>query len=247
MLSDLNRANLSHASLSGANLNSTNLKDADLTQAHFIHTTFARVNLSEVKGLDTTSHTGPSSVDINSVILPHDESTRLYFLRGVGFTETQIEYLPSLLIPRPIQYQSLFISYAHQDDAIAKRLYADLRKKDVPCWFAPHDLRPGDYHHSRIDEAIHLHEKVLLLLSEHAVNSSWVKHEVQVALAREIKQDCTVLFPLCLDQAVMQTSKDWAVRLRESRHIGDFTRWQDEAAYQEAFSRLLRDLKVTFA
>jgi hypothetical protein len=34
---------------------------------------------------------------------------------GVGFTETQIEYLPSLLTPQPIQYQSLFISYASQE------------------------------------------------------------------------------------------------------------------------------------
>lgn len=47
-----------------------------------------------------------------------------------------------------------------------------------------------------------------------------------------------------LDETVMHTSKDWAMRLRESRHIGDFTNWQDEQAYQEVFSRLLRDLKV---
>lgn len=41
------------------------------------------------------------------------QSSCLLFLRGVGFTETQIEYLPSLLTPRSIQYSSLFISYAH--------------------------------------------------------------------------------------------------------------------------------------
>ena len=28
------------------------------------------------------------------------------------------------------------------------------------------------------------------------------------------------------------------------RHIGDFTRWQEHDAYQEALERLLRDLKV---
>lgn len=43
-----------------------------------------------------------------------------------------IDYLPSLLAPQPIEYQSLFISYARQDEALAKRLYADLGKKDVP-------------------------------------------------------------------------------------------------------------------
>jgi uncharacterized protein YjbI with pentapeptide repeats len=241
---NLSRADLRSADLTRAVLISADLTDADFSQARFGWTTFIQVDLNDVKGLETAKHDGPSAVNINTIVFLHDEVTRNAFLRGVGFTETQIEYLPSLLTPQPIEYQSLFISYAHQDDTLAKHLYADLRKKDVPCWFAPHDLRPGDYHHSRIDEAIHLHDKTLLLLSEHAVNSSWVKHEVQIALAREIDQDCTVLFPLRLDEAIMQTNKDWAVRLRATRHIGDFTSWRDEAAYQQAFSTLLQHLKV---
>jgi hypothetical protein len=77
------------------------------------------------------------------------------------------------------------------------------------------------------------------------VNSSWVKHEVQIALAREVAQDCTILYPVRLDETVMCTSKDWAARLRESRHIGDFTNWQDEAFYQQAFATLLQHLKVS--
>jgi TIR domain len=165
------------------------------------------------------------------------------FVRGTGVPDSFIEHM-HLLIASPMEYHTVFISSSGLDQAFAERLYADLQDKSVQCWMAPHDLRPGDYHHSRIDEAIHRHEKVLLLLSEHAVNSSWVKHEVQIALAREINQDRTILFPLRLDQAVMQTKVDWAVRLRESRHIGDFTAWQDDAAYQQAFSILLRDLKV---
>ena len=241
---DLGRADLSGADLFEARLSRARLGGTNFTGAHFWDTIFVQIDLSNAQGLDGAFHLGPSTVNITSVTLPSDEPTRLHFLRGVGFTETQIEYLPSLLTPRPIQYSSLFISYAHQDEAIAQRLYTDLRKKDVPCWMAPHDLRPGDYHHSRIDEAIHLHEKTLLLLSEHAVNSSWVKHEVQIALAREVAQDCTVLFPLCLDEAVMHTSKDWAARLRESRHFGDFTSWQDETFYQQAFDTLLRHLEI---
>jgi hypothetical protein len=50
---------------------------------------------------------------------------------------------------------------------------------------------------------------------------------------------------VALDEAVMQTSKDWAVRLREARHIGDFTNFQDEASYQQAFNTLLQHLKVS--
>ena len=31
--------------------------------------------------------------------------------------------------------------------------------------------------------------------------------------------------------------------IRRTRHIGDFTLWQDSASYKKAFDRLLRDLK----
>jgi hypothetical protein len=249
---DLSRANLSSAFLVGANLAGADLEEADLAGAHLFevnftqvrlgYTIFAWVNLCHVNGLETVVHNGPSSVDINSVTLPRGD-TRVHFLRGVGFPDTFIDYLPSLLT-MPLQYHSLFLSYAHPDEVLARRLYQDLQNRGVRCWMASHDLRPGDYHHSRIDEAIHLHEKTLLLLSEHAINSSWVKHEVQVALAREIGQDCTVLFPLRLDEAVMQTRKDWAVRLRATRHISNFTGWQDDVAYQQAFRTLLQHLKV---
>jgi hypothetical protein len=36
----------------------------------------------------------------------------------------------------------------------------------------------------------------------------------------------------------------WATEIRNSHHIGDFTMWKDDAAYQQAFMRLLRDLQA---
>ena len=132
---DLRGADLSGADLSRANLDGVRLRDANFTGSIFDHTLFVEVDLSTVQGLEAAEHHGPSTVNINSAILPYDEPTRTHFLRGVGFTETQIHYLPSLLTPRPIQYPSLFISYAHEDEAIAQRLHTDLQKKNVPCWY----------------------------------------------------------------------------------------------------------------
>ena len=45
--------------------------------------------------------------------------------------------------------------------------------------------------------------KLLLILSEHSVGSNWVEHEVETALAREQEQKRTMLFPIRLDDAVM--------------------------------------------
>jgi uncharacterized protein YjbI with pentapeptide repeats len=238
-------ADLSHAYLSGANLSFVNLDHVTFRETHFAETIFAGIDLNLVQALETAIHAGPSTININSVILPHNEQTRLHFLRGVGFTETQIEYLPSLLTPRSIQYQSLFISYASQDKAIAQRLYADLRANDVPCWFALHDLEPGDYFREEIDKAISTQEKLLLILSEHSIKSRWVKYEVGRVLNREIEQDRKILYPIHVDDTVFKSTDGWAADLRAHRHIGDFTDWQNPTAYQEAFTRLLQHLKLS--
>ena len=250
---DLNNINLSNANLSHTNLSSAILNNAcfrhltldfaDLS-AIFSYTTLAWVDLSNVQGLEAARYVGPSSVDINTVILPRSERTRLHFLRGVGFTETQIEYLPSFLTPRSIRYPSLFIGYASQDETLAKRLYTDLRKKNVPCWFAPHDLRPGTPILRGIEQAIHRSDTFLLLLSNHAVGSCWIEREVDAALHQEIKRGTDVLFPIRLDNAILESNAGWATRLQH-RHIGDFTNWQDDTTYQEAFSTLLRHLEVS--
>jgi hypothetical protein len=97
----------------------------------------------------------------------------------------------------------------------------------------------------RIDEAIRVHDKLLLVLSRSSVESAWVEKEVETAFEKERRQgNKPVLFPIRLDDAVMQTDQAWAADVRRTRHIGDFTRWKDHDAYQQAFQRLLRDLKA---
>jgi hypothetical protein len=54
-----------------------------------------------------------------------------------------------------------------------------------------------------------------------------------------------VLFPIRLDDEIRDTSRAWADNIRITRHIGDFTQWKDHDAYQEAFQRLLRDLRAS--
>ncbi len=53
-----------------------------------------------------------------------------------------------------------------------------------------------------------------------------------------------MLFSIRLDGAVMETDEAWVAKIRRTRHIGDFGRWKDHDLYQEAFERLLRDLKA---
>ncbi|MFZ1465874.1 MAG: hypothetical protein WAV60_17645, partial [Anaerolineae bacterium] len=54
----------------------------------------------------------------------------------------------------------------------------------------------------------------------------------------------SILFPIRLDDAIMDADQAWAADIRRTRHIGDFTRWKEHDTYAATFDRLMRDLKA---
>ncbi len=238
---NLNRAKLCYANLIGADLRSSGLDEANLSRATFGDTSFGGTYLTGAIGLDSCEHVFPSYLDYFT--LQRSWPLPLAFLRGCGLPDQYIEYLPSLL-NQAIQFYSCFVSHSTKDKQFAERIYSDLQNKNVRCWYAPEDLRIGDKFQDVIEDSIRLHDKLLLILSDASVNSAWVEREVQAAREREDRSGKLVLFPVRLDDAVMNASKAWAADLRRTRHIGDFTNWKDHDSYQQAFERLLRDLKA---
>jgi hypothetical protein len=237
---NLDGASLAYASVAWTQFEGTYFGNADFSGADLYESSFLDVDLSKVRGLASCRHHGPSKLDYRT--LQSSANLPLSFLRGVGLPDALIEYLPAVL-NRPIQHYSCFISYSTKDQNFADRLYADLQNKGVRCWFAPHDMPIGGKIIDEIDSAIRLRDKVFLILSEHSIKSDWVEDEVTKAFEEERKRGRTVLFPIRLDDAVMDTNEAWAGKLR-ARHIGDFTRWKDHDAYSKSFERVLRDLKV---
>lgn len=235
-------SSLQGAKLYGADLTRAFLYNTDFDGASIGGTKFNFNNLAEAKGLETTKHYHPSSIGVESLYLSSGKIPDV-FLRGCGVPEDFIIYMRSLIV-QPIQFYSCFISYASRDQDFANRLYADLQNKGVRCWFAPEDLKIGDKIRDRIDESIRLRDKLLLILSEHSIASDWVEHEVESALEEERQRGHTILFPIRLDDAVMDSNKAWAALVRRTRHIGDFTRWKEHDFYLKSFDRLLRDLKA---
>ena len=255
--SDLRAARLCSAFLRDANLTAANLymadlRAADLSAAHLDHADFTLVctngtrfgdnDLSMVKGLETVEHLGPSTIGIDTIYKSKGNIPEA-FLRGAGVPEDFIVYMRSL-VGKAIDFYSCFISYSSNDDAFAHRLHADLQQKGVRCWFAPEDLKIGDKFRTRIDESIRVYDKLMVVLSENSIRSPWVEEEVEAALEKEHRQNKLVLFPIRLDDAVMDTDQAWAASLRRTRHIGDFRAWKDHDHYQKSLDRLLRDLKA---
>ncbi len=239
---NLSQANLNRANLSQANLSEVDLRGANLSNALAWRTVFVNVDLSRVKGLDAMEHQGPSEISVSTIYRSHGNVPE-DFLRGAGVPNSFIDYMHSL-VTFPIDYYSCFISYSSKDEDFAKRLYADLQSNGVRCWFAPEDLKIGDTFWDRIDQSIRLYDRLLLVLSQHSVESSWVEREVAAALEREQQQKRTVLFPVRLDDTIQITHKAWVADIRRRRHIGNFTAWKHHDAYQKALNRLLRDLEA---
>ncbi len=228
--------------MGGVNLSNADLTGTDFAGAEMAATALGDRDLRIVKDLETVQHRSPSPLSINTIYLSGGIIPET-FLRGTGAPDGFLVYVQSL-VNNPIQYYSCFISYSSKDQAFAERLYADLQSKGIRCWYDREDLKIGDKIRPRIDESIHLHDKLLLVLSEHSVASQWVEQEVETALAKERKEQRTVLFPIRLDNAVMEIEGGWPALIRNTRHIGDFTRWKDHDAYQKGLERLLHDLKA---
>jgi hypothetical protein len=186
-------------------------------------------------------HIGPSDVGINTVYLSAGKIPEM-FLREAGIPDNFIEYMRSLA-GATLEFYSCFISYSSKDQEFAMRLHADLQSKSVRCWFAPEDLKIGDKLRPSFDEAIRVHDKLMVILTENSVKSTWVEKEVETAFDKECQQNRTVLFPIRLDEAVMEAQQAWAADIRRTRHIGDFRQWKSHDAYKKSFERLLRDLR----
>ena len=249
-LANLVGCNLQGANLREADLRAANLRGSNLTDARLEETNLAATNLTDVRGLDSCTHVGPSTIDHRTLLI--SGRLPLAFLRGCGLPDQLIEYLPSLL-SRPVQFYSCFISYATKDQEFADRLHADLQDNGVRCWFAPHKVQGGQKLHEQIDEAIRIYDRLLLIISQHSMDSEWVMTEVAKARRRERQEKRRMLFPVrlvgfdelrdweCFDA---DTGKDSAREIREY-FVPDFSNWKDHDAYRAALNRLLTDLRAS--
>jgi hypothetical protein len=272
---NLSGANLSRADLGGANLGWTflieaifsgaflieaNFSGADLSGANFSgveigYTTFANSNLIDVQGLETIQHRYPSTIGIDTIYRSQGKIPEA-FLRNCGVPDSFIDYIPSLIgAMQPVQYYSCFISYSTKDEDFARRLHERMRAEHLRVWFAPEDIQGGKKIHEQLERAIQLHDRLLLVLSEHSIESEWVTTEIYNARQVEVREQRRKLFPirLCGFETVRawkcpdgDTGKDLAREVREY-FIPDFSKWKEHDAFEAAFARLLRDLKATEA
>ena len=146
---------------------------------------------------------------------------------------------------------SCFISYSTKDEAFCQKLHDRMVDAGLKVWFAPESLKQGDKLYEQIKDGIARHDRLLIVLSKHSMNSEWVKTELRHARKREVADKCQILFPvrLCSFKKIKEwelfdadTGKDIAVEIREYFIPGDFEKWKDDDVFDEACNKLIADL-----
>ncbi len=253
--SELNKANLHGADLSGADLRNTSLKDANLIGANFTGanlegadftnaiigaTLFGNVDLSNVKGLESLVHLGPSTIGIDTIYKSRGR-VPVQFLKNGGVPGHLIDYI-ELFVDQNEKHFSCLISYTEKNEAFALKLYEDLQAHGIRCWLAAEKLRRRDRKHGVISSAVNLHDKLIMVLSEDSINKVWAEKDHDKAIEKELRSRKKALIPISLDDAVKYSEKPWAVKMRRSRSMADFSMWEDSDVYQEMLSSLLQEL-----
>jgi len=244
---DLNGADLSNsilkgANLVGANLTGANLAGADLTNAIVGATIFGNVDLSNVKGLESFKHIGPSTVGIDTIYKSNGKVPVL-FLRNAGVPKHLMDYIDRFEDQKK-KHDSCLISYSGKNEEFALKLFEDLQDHGVRCWLVNEKVKKRERNHDVIKSAVNLHDKLILVLSEDSIGMDWAENEYNHAIEKEVACEKTILIPVSLEDAVQNAWQPWAIKMRRSRYTADFSKWQDNDYYQEMLSYLLEELSV---
>lgn len=93
----------------------------------------------------------------------------------------------------------VFISYSSQNMEAAQAICHVLEQNEIRCWMAPRNIPPGSDYGDVIDEAIKACKAVVVLFSETAATSPWVKGELNIAFEEQ-----KTIIPFRLDKTPLK-------------------------------------------
>jgi TIR domain/SIR2-like domain len=130
---------------------------------------------------------------------------------------------------------NVFISYAREDLAAAKRIAARVRADEHET-LLDWELTPGENILDRIGELIRLADVMIIVLSENAFRSQWIRQEMSAIALREISESTQRIIVVRLDEVLVPSSF-------MNRIVIDFSK--DFDAGLQRLSATLQDFRPT--
>ena len=127
---------------------------------------------------------------------------------------------------------SVFISHASADNTFVDRLHADLTASSIRCWYDKFDLPLGSSIPGEINKGIAGAKFMLIVLSPAAIESRWVREELNAGLMRQVQSDGTFVIPALREDCEIPA-------LLSHRRYADFRR-----SYSEGLNDILSFLGI---
>jgi DNA-binding response OmpR family regulator len=134
---------------------------------------------------------------------------------------------------RRVDAPFVFVSYSHADCGFVDKLVSDLTASGHSLWIDRAEIQIGDSLIDRISRALQKVDYVLAIISRASVRSSWVRHELKLAMSREIEGGRVIVLPAIIeDIEVPEYLKD--------KYYADFRLGAD---YQSELEKIRRRLE----
>lgn len=104
---------------------------------------------------------------------------------------------------------SVFISYSHDDKAVAVALHEQLQQRGLQAWIDERELRVGDSIIERVATAVADADFFLALVSPASIKSKWCRKELHLAITGELGREGVTVVPVRIGGVQMpDTLKD---------------------------------------
>jgi uncharacterized protein YjbI with pentapeptide repeats len=242
----------------------------DIKRTFFVHSDFIDISLMSPSSID--SATVSNSLNFNLVLLNdirakreelddfprwegdvlQSRNTMVDFFLYSGVSRSLVDSYAQLTDPVAgwRRYAPVFISHSSHDQEFSVKLRSSLSARGLETWYAPTSMRGGSTILDQITAAVGRETRMVVVLSESSLSSSWVMTELRNAISVERTSGVRNIFlagtaaPEATDTliaAAEQTHPDVVAYLRRQQ-ILDFSRWRDDTELARSASALAASL-----
>jgi hypothetical protein len=134
------------------------------------------------------------------------------------------------------KFHGIFLSHSHSDKRFVRHLKEALHERGVEdIWVDEAEIMVGDSLIQKIEEGLKKTRYFGVVLSPQAVQSQWVKKELEAAMSKELKTGSVVVLPLLYQQCDLPP-------FLEGKLYADFT---SPTEFNESLEKLVRRLAFT--
>lgn len=157
---------------------------------------------------------------------------RIILLEEKSLIENElIRMYEEYVVNRNMEIPCVFMSHSSCDKSMVATVALDLKERGISSWIDKFDILPGESIASKTEEGLEKCDLVLLFLSKAAIESNWIKTELESTLWDEINSAEVKIIPIKLEECEIP-------KLLRPRKYVDFSK-----DYSEGLNELVAAIK----